>query len=76
MHNYAQNRGRTRDMGKRKMKHTIKFNNESDRLEYIKENFPNSKVDSRFHLCKSFTRFICGDISLIAYFDKFLVIYL
>ena len=58
------------------MKHTIKFSVANDLYDYIKENFPNFKLDSKYKESETFKRFTCDGISLIAYFNQYLVIYL
>ena len=58
------------------MKHTIKFSDTSDLYDYLAENFPNFKLDSRYRESETFKRFTCDGISLIAYFNRYLVIYL
>ncbi len=76
MHGNAQNRGRIRDMGELKMKHTIKFSDTSDLYDYLAENFPNLKFDSKYSQSETLRRFTCDGISLITYFNQYLVIYL
>ena len=58
------------------MKHTIKFSDTSDLYDYLAENFPNLKFDSKYSQSETFKRFTCNGISLIAYFNRYLVIYL
>ena len=58
------------------MKHTIKFSDTSDLYDYLAENFPNLKFDFKYSQSETFKRFTCNGISLIAYFNRYLVIYL
>ena len=58
------------------MKHTIKFSDTSDLYDYLAENFPNLKFDSKYSQSETLRRFTCDGISLITYFNQYLVIYL
>jgi len=58
------------------IKHTIKFKNDYECYQYLKENFPGFEVDNSEPSLGFYSRLKCNDVKFTSYDNGYLIIYL